>query len=193
MHLHSKLAALAGALIVTGAAHAAILTGTSGAPGNLATDYSGGGLVSFDLDLQQLSPTRLIFTIEDADLAAPFLGLNAIVRNLSGEGIGRFNLALEGISFAAAGSVTPTFGALGNAGIDGGTGTVLFSTPEWAEFHLGNPLGTSGLSDWQLSTAGLHAGDSFAIASTVPEPAPVSLMLAALVTLAWTRRRRDRR
>lgn len=64
--------------------------------------------MTFDLDLANFSSTRLNFVIEDDDLLGP-TSLHAIIRNLSGAGIHHFTFALEGITFAAAGSVTPTF------------------------------------------------------------------------------------
>jgi hypothetical protein len=182
MKLRTLFVPALAALALSGAVQAAVITGTSGSPANTVTDYSTPGLVSFDLDLENLSATRINFLVEEADLLGP-LSLNAIIRNLSGDGFRHFNFALQGISFAAAGSVTPTFGTLGGTGFTSNLATIDFATPEWAEFHFGNPTGTIGSNDWVLSTAGLRAGDAFSITASVPEPSTIMLMLLAMTAL----------
>jgi hypothetical protein len=171
------------ALTLTCAAQATVLTGTSGVAANTVTDYSAPGLVAFDLDLGTLSGARLNFVLEEADLLGP-LSMNAIIRNLTGTGITRFTFSLEGITFAAAGSVTPTFGTLGNVGVSSTLADIRFSAPEYAEFHFGNPLAAAGATDWLLSTAGMRAGDAFSITASVPEPSSFALMLPALCMLS---------
>jgi hypothetical protein len=178
-------------ITLSGTSQAAVLTGTSAAAANTVTDYSSAGQVSFDLDLATFAPTRLEFVIEEADLLGP-LSLNAIIRNLSGTALTGFEFTLGGISFAQAGSVTPTFGTLGQVGNGASYATIVFSAPEWAEFQFGNPLTETGATDWLLSTAGLRAGDTFSITAEVPEPPTPALMLSALCMsglLAWRRRR----
>ena len=181
------------ALTLSCAANATVLTGSSGAAGNKVTDYSAPGLVAFDLDLAHLSGARLNFMLEEADLLGP-LSMNAIIRNLAGVGITGFRFSLEGITFAAAGSVTPAFGTLGNVGFSSTLADIRFSTPEFAEFHFGNPLAAAGVTDWQLSTVGLRAGDTFSITASVPEPSSLALTLPALcmLSLFGTARRRKR-
>lgn len=137
-----------GALIISGAANAAVLVSSTGSAANIVPDYSASPLVAFDLDLNNFSGTRLNYVIEDSDLLGP-LSLNAIIRNLSGAGIQHFTFALEGITFSAAGSVTPTFGAIGGVGYTSNLATIDFASPEFAEFQLGNPFG--------LAMAGLLA------------------------------------
>lgn len=183
--------ALAAALVFCGASQAAVLTTSTGAAGNTVASYSAPGQVSFDLDLERLASTRLEFTIEAGDLLGP-LSLNAIVRNLSGAALNGFDFRLDGIGFAQAGSVTPTFGTLGAVGYDSGYASIGFSSPEWAEFHFGNPLAKNGAADWLLSTEGLRAGDTFSITAEVPEPSTAALMLSALCmsSLLTLRRRR---
>jgi hypothetical protein len=178
------------ALTISCAANATVLTGSAGS--NAVTDYSGPGLVAFDLDLATLSSARLNFVLEDADLAGP-LSLNAIIRNLAGVGITQFNFSLEGITFAAAGSVTPAFGTVGSVGFSSNLAHIRFSAPEFAEFQFGNPLAAPGASDWQLSTAGMRAGDTFSITASIPEPSSVALMLPALCMLRLFRAARRRK
>jgi hypothetical protein len=192
MTLKHLLAGALASLALAGAAQAAVLTSASGA-GTVVTDYSSASLVSFDLDLHTLSGTTLNFVIEQSDLALPYLNFNALVRNLSGEGLSSFRLSLSGISYAAAGSVTATFGTLGEVAYSASEARIGFSSPEWAEFHFGNPLNAAGATDWRLSTLGLKAGDSFSIVSEVPEPANLLLMLSGVLLLAFTRRLRAQR
>jgi hypothetical protein len=184
--------ALASALTLSPAGHAAVLTGSSVHGGNAVADYSTPGAVSFDLDLEHFAPTRLDFRLEADDLLGP-LSLNAIVRNLSGAALTAFDFRLEGIRFAQAGSVTPTFGTLGRIAYGSDYASIDFQTPEWAEFHVGDPLGAAGATDWLLNTAGLRAGDTFSITAEVPEPSTAALMLSSLCMsglLALRRRQR---
>lgn len=175
------LLALLAAVVIANPAKAAIFSGASGMPGAAVTNYSEAGLVSFDLDLTDFSATRLNFIVEEGDLAMSFLNLSAIVRNLSGLGIERFTFATQGISFAAPGSVTPTFGTLDSVTYTSNAAAISFATPEFAEFQFGNPTGLANQTNWLLDTRGLRAGDSFSINATVPEPSSVALLLAALV------------
>ena len=180
------------AVALSGASHAVVLTGSSASSANTVTDYSAPGLVSFDLDLASFAPTRLDFVLEADDLLGP-LSLNAVVRNLSGAALTGFDFRLEGISFAQAGTVTPTFGTLGYSGYGSDYASIGFSAPEWAEFHFGNALGDAGAADWLLSTAGLRAGDSFSITAEVPEPSSAALMLSALCMSGLLAMRRKQR
>lgn len=190
--MKKELFGLIAALTLSCAAQATVLVGSTGSAANTVTDYSTPGLVSFDLDLEDLSSNRLEFMLEDADLLGP-LSFNTLVRNLAGMGISTFNFKLEGISFAAAGTVTPTFGTLGGVTWGSDWAQVRFSAPEMAEFHFGNPLSNANATDWQLSTTGLRAGDMFAITAAVPEPSSVALMMAGFMMLgllAAARRRK---
>jgi hypothetical protein len=189
MKPYKQLALLISTLALAGAANAALLTGTTG---NSVTDYSAASLVSFDLDLANFSTTRLDFVIEEADLLAPSMGFNAIVRNLSGAGLSRFTFSLQGITFAAPGSVTPTFGTPGATGYGGSAAALTFVVPEFAEFHFGNPFAASGFNNWLLSVSGLRAGDAFSITATVPEPSTLALMLASLAMFSFAAKNRDK-
>jgi hypothetical protein len=186
----NKLALFLAALALSASSQAAVLLGTGGSP-NPSADYSAPGLVSFDLDLKNFAPTTFSFVLEQDDLLGP-LSFNALVRNLSGSALTHFSFNLQGIGFAQAGSVSPTFGKLGQAaiGANGHSAGVDFSAPEWAEFHFGNPLGVAGNTDWLLSTEGLRAGDTFSITAAVPEPSSAALMLAALCSAGLVARRR---
>ena len=182
MKLNKLLMAAAATLAFSGAGHAAVLTSTTGSTANVVTSYSTPALLSFDLDLQDFSSTRLNFVLEDGDLLGP-LSMNALVRNLSGYGLSHFTFSLQGIAFSAPGSVTPAFGTLKQVTFAGNAAGISFATPEFAEFQFGNPFSLAGKSDWVLDTTGLRAGDAFSITATVPEPSSFVLLLSALALM----------
>lgn len=192
MTIKHLAATLFASLALAGSANAAVLLTTGGSSANTITDFSGQGAVSFDLDLENFNAATLRFSLEEEDLLGP-LSLNAIVRNLSGTALNQFQFRLQGISFAAPGSVTPTFGTLGKLEQGEHLAGIAFASPEWAEFHFGNPLGVQGASDWLLDTRGLHAGDTFVITANVPEPSSLALLLPTLCMagLIAARRRRQ--
>ena len=191
MHFAKFAAPFVAALSFSASANAALLLDSTGSAANTVTDYSAPGAVSFDLDLAHLSPTTLRFVVEADDLLGP-LSLNAIVRNLSRAALSGFHFNLQGISYLAAGSVTPTFGTLGAVNHGSDYASMTFASPEWAEFHFGNPLALANQTDWLLDTRGLAVGATFAISAEVPEPSSVALMLPALcmASLMAARRRR---
>ena len=182
---------VAASLLLAGSANAALLITTGGSSANTITDYSGAGSVSFDLDLVNFNAATLRFVVEEEDLLGP-LSLSALVRNLSGKALNQFHLRLQGIEFAAAGSVTPAFGAVAEVRNTRDYAGIRFSRPEWAEFHFGNPTALPGRVDWVLDTSGLDAGDSFVIRANIPEPSTLALMLPMLcmASLMAVRRRK---
>ena len=179
MKLSQLLIALACTLTFSGAAHATLLTSTSGSVANVVTDYSAPTQLAFDLDLHDFSNTQLNFVLEDADLLGP-LSLNVLVRNLTGLGLQHFTFTLQGIAFSAPGSVTPAFGTLKQVTSTSRAAAISFATPEYAEFQFGNPFALANKSDWLLDTAGLRAGDRFSVTATVPEPSTLAMVLSAL-------------
>jgi len=187
----AKLLTFAGALTLSCAANAALLTSSTGS--NPVANYSGAGSVSFDLDLHNFSGTSLTFTLEDDDLLGP-LTFDALVRNLASVALERFTFSLQGIRFAAPGTVTPAFGSVG--AIDSGdfAAGIGFASPEYAEFQFGDVFGDAAAADWLLDTAGLRAGDTFTITATVPEPSSAALVLPMLCMaglMAARRRKKD--
>jgi hypothetical protein len=189
MKLH-QLFACAGALLLSSAAHAVVLTGSTGS--NPVENFSAPGSVAFNLGLQDFGPTTLSFELEADDLAGP-LGFDALVLNLAGAELNRFSFSLQGIRFAAAGTVTPSFGSLGTVKAGASAAVIEFATPEFAEFQFGDVFGNgTGELDWVLDTTGLQAGDRFTITASVPEPSTAALVLPMLCMagLAAARRRR---
>ncbi|WP_426103314.1 PEP-CTERM sorting domain-containing protein [Massilia sp. TSP1-1-2] len=191
MKLKQLCLAIGTALALSGAANAALLTGSTGSSANLVTDYSAPGMLSFDLDLHNFAATRFEFTIEDSDLIGP-MSMNALVRNLSGRSLTNFSFYLEGIAFSSAGSVTPTFGTTSQINYTSTAAAITFATPEFAEFSFGNPFSLNNKSDWYFDTTGLRAGDAFSISATVPEPSTAMLMLSALAMFGGLYRRQRR-
>jgi hypothetical protein len=187
----AKLFSFFAALGLSCAANAVVLTGTTGS--NTVTDYSGAGLVSFDLDLQDFSATTLDFVLEAEDLQGP-LSFDALVRNLAGADLSRFSFSLQGIGFAGAGSVTPAFGTVNSVDTSEFAAAISFARPEYAEFQFGDVFGAAGQADWLLATAGLRAGDRFSITASVPEPSSAALVLPMLCMaslMAARRRKKD--
>lgn len=186
---HIALAIVAAASITQ--AQAVTFTG-SNAPVGVVTDYSAGSLVSFDLDLSAESSFTLNFTVDAADVANGSLSFNALVRNLSGLGFDKANVALSGISFAGpAGTFgTDGFATVSSSGSNLTQAWAQFNPSVYTEFYVGNPLSQVGRTDWTLNTQGLQAGNQFSVTVAVPEPETYALMLAGLAVAAVALRRR---
>ena len=177
------------ALALSSSAHAALLVGTSGSAANAVTDYSDAGVVSFDLGLRNFTGTTLNFVLQEADLGGP-LSLSAMVFNLSGISFPQFHFGLQGISFAAPGSVS-AFSQVLSVSNSANHAAITFANGEPAEFQFGNPTLVSGRSDWLLDTTGMRAGDTFSIVAEVPEPSTIALMLPLLLGGLMVARRRQ--
>lgn len=187
MNLTKLTAVLVATLAFSASANAALLVATDGSKYNTVTDYSGAGVVSFDLDLKSFTNNTLSFVLEEADLAGP-LSFSAMVNNLIGLAIPRFHFTLQGIGYAAPGSVSSFSGH--SVSYSAGNAAISFPHGETAEFQFGNPTGVAGRSDWLLDTSGLRAGDTFSIVAQVPEPSTVAMVLPLLAGLLLARRRK---
>ena len=190
MNILKLIGAAAVALTFSASANAALLVGSSGSPANTVESYSGAGLVSFDLLLNDFSGAKMTFRLEEADLAGP-LSLSALVSNMTRLSMPKFNFDLQGITFAAAGSVTPGFGTIGSVNYSATNANIAFSHGETTDFYFGNPLNQAGKMDWLLDTTGMQAGDTFSIVAQVPEPATLALVLPLLAGVAAARRRKQ--
>ncbi|NRF65902.1 PEP-CTERM sorting domain-containing protein [Aquincola sp. S2] len=171
-------------------ASAAVLVGATPGP-NTVTDYSADGLVSFDLDLANGGPVRLDFALSAADVGAT-IDFDAIVRNFIGSGLSRLFISLGIADFDAIGTVTRTFGGSTLVELNGSTAYLQFDSPEFLDVFIGDPLGSAGATDWRIDTGALNAGDVLSITIGIPEPDSRALLLAALLALGWTARRRHR-
>lgn len=177
------------ALAFSSSAHAALLLGTEGSAANTVDNYSAAGAVSFDLGLRNFTGTTLNFVLEEADLAGP-LSLSAMVFNLSGISFPQFSFNLQGIGFAAPGSVS-AFSNVLSVSSSNYNAAITFANGEPAEFQFGNPTLVDGRSDWLLDTTGMRAGDTFSIVAEVPEPSTIALMLPLLFGGLMVARRRQ--
>ena len=171
-------------------AHAVVFNGSTTYGASVGADYSEAGLISFDLDLADLQSFRFDYRLTAADLLGP-LNFNGIIRNYTGTGLTDLSLTLGNGSFASAGTVDRSFGGSSVVSLNGANALVHFSSPEFLDTTLGNPLAQSGLVNWTIDTAGLRLNDSLTvtIATPVPEPGTLAMMLAGMGLLAWSARR----
>lgn len=190
-----RFLALAATLIAAcGPASALIYQGSLSSGASTAADYSGTGLLSFDVDFADHAPLTLNYTVEAGDLLAP-IDFNAILRNFTGIGQSWISLTLSGGAFDDVGTVTRSFGGGASAGGSGAYALLAFSTPEFLDVQVGDPLGGNAAArDWSIDLSGLQAGGSFSItAASVPEPSTYALMLGAVGLLGWTTARRQKK
>ena|SRR6218665_1346432 len=181
-------AALMGALAIAGQASAATFNGATGAS---VTDYTSGSALSFDIDLSSLSNVTLNFTLDAADLAAGQLSFSSLVRNLTGLGIDKVLVSLNGVSFASAGTITTDgFTNVVSSGSNAGAAWAGFSPSLTSEFYIGNPLLAPGAADWTLSLAGRQVGDTFSVTVAVPEAETYAMAVAGLAVLGGLALRR---
>jgi hypothetical protein len=191
--MNSKL--LAAALLAATCslpAQALVLTGTAGTAGNLLTDYSAPGLLSFDADFTGRGFVSAEYQVEADDLLAP-LDFSALVRNLTGAGLDGVGIALSAGTFSQAGTVTRFFGGAAQVLGVGSEGVqIRFDTPEFYDVEIGDVFGsTPGARNWTIDLSGLAVGDRFTVTMAVPEPGTLALLAAALsLGLVTTARRR---
>lgn len=194
--------AAAAALLATAAlpSRAAVLTAFSTTGASTVTDFSGAGLVAFDIDLEDTAPVALTFALDAGDIGGP-LAFNAVVRNLigagpgvaAGLGLGRIGLALSTGTFSSIGTVTRAFGGSTATGGTPSDVELGFQPVEFFDVEIGNAFGTTtGAQDWLIDTTAFKIGDRFTltITSAVPEPGTWALALAGLGFAAGVMRRR---
>jgi hypothetical protein len=158
----------------------AITLGTSTLNGNAVdTSFSTSSLLTIDLTFINALPVGLSFTIDADDIIAGGIDFNAIVREVSGSGIGSLSVTTGGAPISLNVGTTRAATVTGDLLSDN-----FFAGAPVAEFYLGNPFFDDGLIDWRIGFAGLSAGDRFtldlAITPSVPEPREWMMMLGGL-------------
>jgi len=183
----------AAAALTLGAAGAQAITfeGYTAGTGTLVEDFSGPGLLSFDIDFADFVPAVLDFRIDADDLGMP-ITFNALVRNFTGQGLEFLSFTLSQGSFSTVGTVTRLFGGTPPTLEDAGTAvSIRFDPPEFLDLEIGNVLGsTAGALDWRIGNTAFNPGDRFSITVAIPEPGTYALMLAGLGLVGWLARRR---
>lgn len=186
------IASLALCGLATAPAFAATFIGSTSAGASVVTDYSGSGLISFDLDLSDLAPVSLSYQITADDLLSD-LDFNAVLRNLTGTGLNEVRFSLSLASFQTLGTVTRSFDPAYTvtSSLGGQQALVSFGSPEYLDVAIGNPLGTVGAQNWVIDTGSLQVGDVLTVTAAVPEPESYVMALLGLTALGAFARRRQ--
>jgi hypothetical protein len=181
--MNKVLLAHAGALLAAFAialpAHAVTLESATLNGNLLDASFSTPSLIAFDISLLNNGPLSFSFVLDADDITAGGVDANAILRDVSGFGIGSFTLTTGGAP------ISVVTGSLRATTV---TGDLLssdyFAGAPVVEFYFGNPFLEDGLVDWRIGFSGLSAGDRFtldlATTPAVPEPREWMLMLAGI-------------
>ncbi|MFN4064547.1 PEPxxWA-CTERM sorting domain-containing protein [Azoarcus communis] len=162
-----------------------------GAPGNVVTDYSTDGLLSFDLDFSKWSPVTLNYEIAAEDNGSP-ISFSAVIRNFVGTGMDKFSISLSMSSFDSVGTVTRAFGT-STVSLTGENtiANISFDMPEYVDFSIGAALGGLNEVDWTIDSSVLRSGDILSVTiAPVPEPETYAMLLAGLGLVGFAARRR---
>jgi len=190
--INKYLAAAALLAATCGPASAVTLVGSQTHGGTTVTDYSGAGLLSFDIDLASTASARIDYAIDLADLASPII-FNATVRNFTSTGLNRLSFTLDTSGFDSIGSVTRSFGGSTAISKDSHGATLVFKGPEFLDLFIGDPLADGSGTDWTIDSSLFQAGDRLSITVAVPEPESYALLLAGLGVVAMMSRRKRRK
>lgn len=151
------------------------------------TLFTAGTHIGVDVSFTGTSPVVLSFLLDADDIAAGVLTFDAIIREITGGDLSPLHLGLAGASFSLAGDATALDGGALAVGGAGG-GWTLNAASATNEAYVGDPFDGGG-NDWQISTAGLSAGQGITLTvSQVPEPQSMALLLAGLGLTALVRR-----
>jgi hypothetical protein len=180
------------ALGATLPAHAIRVVDVATTGASTVLDFSAPGLLAFDIDLRDKAPLLLKFEIEAGDLGGA-IDFNAVIRNLSGQGLGLVDLQFGSGGVAQAGSVQRFFG--GDSQLTGGGAQwrIELSPLEYYDLEIGDAFGSSaGATNWRLDASGWQVGDKISLAIAVPEPGTAALLLGGLALIGSRLRRRTR-
>jgi PEP-CTERM motif len=186
---------LIAALISASLPAAAVTLNASDLNGNSFVDYSADGLLALDINALNSGLMSFAFSFSAAEVAAGSVSFNAVVNNFIPTGIPGLKLDFGSLAVTA-GSVQSAFdntasGAYGVSATGGKFEAFNSNTPlEYFGVLVGNPY-VGSLSDWQISTTGLVAGQDYAFSvQAVPEPGTLAMLLAGLGLVGFVRSRR---
>jgi len=158
--------------------------------GTVVNDFSGAGLISFDIDFANLAPVTLNYEIDADDNGSP-ITFSSVIRNFTGTGIDTLVFTLSMSNFDSVGSVT-TFNANAIVSLngEGNVASISFPGSEYLDVFVGNPTGEPGRIAWTINSNALRSGDLLSITAAVPEPETYAMLLAGLGLIGAAARRR---
>lgn len=186
------LALLGTALFAVQPAQAIRVVDVSTSGASTLLDFSAPGLLAFDLDLRDTAPMRIKFEIEAGDLGGA-IDFNAVIRNLSGQGLGFVDLQFGSGGVASAGSVQRFFGGDSQLLGGGASWRIALSPLEYYDLEIGDAFGSSaGAMNWRLDASSWQVGDQISLAIAVTEPGAVAMLLGGFALIGCSLRRRNR-
>lgn len=165
--------------------------GASNLGGNAVVDHSGAGVLSFDVQVENVTPIELVVHLDPGEQNVAWNGW--LERPTDRPFLTGYEVALSGATLAP-GSVRESLARdVGGVSVSGGdTAQIAFAEPESA-FAIGAPpaILPAGASDWQISAPA--PGATFTMTLTpLPEPGGAARVAGAALAVALQRLRARR-